>query len=128
MERKIINNFSAEINGVIFNNENLYRSVEFLLEQIEYKFGEVYNDKFVEELKSTINEMYLKHEKFSYFDLENEFYFCIKEADKFDEIQFKYFGNDWKIEQLNENLLNGIYCRDNLKWYENNDKNINLER
>ncbi|ACZ01334.1 hypothetical protein [Streptobacillus moniliformis] len=114
MESKIISKFCGMINGIEFNDENLYRSVEFLLEQIEYKFGEVYNNEFVDELKSTIYSMYFKYDDFDYFDLENKFYYCIQKFDKFNEIQFEYFGSDCEIEKLNENLLNGKYYNRNI--------------
>ncbi|WP_064615222.1 hypothetical protein [Streptobacillus moniliformis] len=126
MESKIISKFCGMINGIEFNDENLYRSVEFLLERIEDKFGEVYNNEFVDELKSTIDSMYFKYDDFNYSDLENEFYYCIQKVDKFNEIQFEYFGSDWKIEKLNENLLNGKYYEENFKWNKNiyNDKDF----
>ncbi|WP_197416957.1 hypothetical protein [Streptobacillus felis] len=109
MERNIISKFEAEINGVKFNDEELYNSVEFILEQIEDKFGEVYNNDFVAALESTINNMYLKYENFSYGELENEFYYCISEAKEFNNLEFKYYGSDWKIETLNEGIIAGDY-------------------
>ncbi|WP_415669479.1 hypothetical protein, partial [Streptobacillus felis] len=117
--------FEAEINGVKFNDEELYNSVEFILEQIEDKFGEVYNNDFVAALESTINNMYLKYENFSYGELENEFYYCISEAKEFNNLEFKYYGSDWKIETLNEGIKFGDYNKEKIKKW-NNKKNERL--
>ncbi|CAM3108345.1 hypothetical protein STFE110948_02510 [Streptobacillus felis] len=126
MKSEIINKFLGTINGVEITNEIIYYSTEFLLEQIENKFGEIYNKEFVEDLSNTIETMYLKYDEFSFSDLENEFYYCIKRADNFNDIQFEYFGLDWKITDLNESISEGKYT-ENTKVNWNKKDNIDNE-
>lgn len=109
MENKIIQEFQGEINGVVFDDRNIYYASEFILEKIEEKFGEVYNKDFVNDLKNTIERMENKYEEFSYSVLENDFYEAIKEAKSFNKIEFSYYGSDWKIDYLNENIKNNKY-------------------
>ena len=47
MKSQIFTFFEGEINGVKFNNEQIYYSTEYILDEIEEQFGEVYNDVFV---------------------------------------------------------------------------------
>ncbi len=122
MKTSMMKMFDGKINGVEFDDENLYNSVVFLLLLIEGKFGEVYNNEFIEELKLTIETMYLKYEEFSYADLKNEFSRCIKDANTFNEIKFNYFGNDWKIEDLNQNILSEMYYKEKINFYKKNIK------
>ncbi len=112
MEAKVVQEFKGIINEVEFTNENVYYSTEFLLEKIEENFGEVYKKEFIEDLKDTIEIMRMKYEEFSYDTLESEFSSCIEKASSFNDINFDYYGSDWKIENLNENIENGIYIKD----------------
>ena len=125
MKSKIIQEFLGEIGNVQFDDKNVYYSTSYLLETIEDKFGEVYTEEFVEELRNTISTMYLKYEGFSYNDLEQEFYYCIDEASNFEGIKFDYFGSDWKIEDLNKGITEGIYTQQNLGFGAAIDENKN---
>lgn len=109
MERKILQEFSGEINGVEFDDKNNFYSSEFILEQIENKFGECYNNDFVKELRDTINNMYFKYDEFSFAYLENDFTDSIEKAEKFNDIKFLYGGGDWKIEGLNKKIAEGAF-------------------
>ena len=104
MESKVIQQFLGEIDGVEFDKENVYYSSEHILSKIEEKFGSVYNKEFVEELRDTINTLNLKYDEFSFDTLENDFSNCIDEANEFKNIKFTYYGDDWKIEMLNEGI------------------------
>ncbi len=109
MECSIIQKFKGEINGILIEDENNYCSTSWLLDQIEEKFGEIYNQDFVKDLSKTIETMYFKYDSFSYADLEHQFMNSINEAEKFNEIEFNYFGSTWKIEGLNEEIKNNKY-------------------
>lgn len=109
MENKIIQEFQGEINGVVFNDRNIYYASQFILEKVEEKFGEVYNKEFVEDLRYTIETMEYKYDEFSFAMLEDDFYEAVKEAKSFNEIEFSYYGSDWKIDSLNENIKNNKY-------------------
>jgi hypothetical protein len=43
--------------------------------------------------------------------LEHDFSNCIEEADKFKDVEFTYYGDDWKIEILNEGIKNNEYLK-----------------
>lgn len=109
MECNIIQEFKGEIEGVEFDDKNIYYASQFILEKIENKFGEVYNREFIEDLRDTIETMEYKYDEFSFAILEDDFYEAVKEAKSFNEIKFSYYGSDWKIDSLNENIKNNKY-------------------
>lgn len=125
MNSKIIQEFKGEINGIEFDDKNIYYSTEYILENLENKFKDSFSNKFVEDLKETISRMYLKYEEFTFAILENDFSRCIEKADKFENIRFSYNGSEWKIEELNEKIKNGEYSLEkenifkSIIWYEN---------
>lgn len=109
MECNIIQEFKGEIRGVEFDDKNIYYASQFILEKIEDKFGEVYNREFIKDLRDTIETMEYKYDEFSFAILEDDFYKAVKEAKFFNEIEFSYYGSDWKIDSLNENIKNNKY-------------------
>lgn len=109
MECNIIQEFKGEIGGVEFDDKNIYYTSQFILEKIEDKFGEVYNREFIKDLRDTIETMEYKYDEFSFAILEDDFYEAVKEAKSFNEIKFSYYGSDWKIDSLNENIKNNKY-------------------
>ena len=109
MECNIIQEFKGEIGGVEFDDKNIYYASQFILEKIEDKFGEVYNREFIKDLRDTIETMEYKYDEFSFAILEDDFYKAVKEAKYFNEIEFSYYGSDWKIDSLNENIKNNKY-------------------
>lgn len=109
MKTKIIQGFKAKINDVIFTDEIIYYSTKYILEEIEAKFGECYNEDFVQDLYSTIEIMEQKYETFSHDILTSDFYNSIDKANNFNEIKFEYDGDDWKIRDLNEKIKNRDY-------------------
>ena len=115
MECNIIQEFKGEIGGVEFDDKNIYYASQFILEKIEDKFGEVYNREFIKDLRDTIETMEYKYDEFSYAILEDDFYKAVKEANSFNEIEFSYYGSDWKINSLNENIRNNKYELSNEK-------------
>ena len=115
MECNIIQEFKGEIGGVEFDDKNIYYASQFRLEKIEDKFGEVYNREFIKDLRDTIETMEYKYDEFSFAILEDDFYEAVKEAKSFNEIKFSYYGSDWKIDNLNENIKNNKYELSNEK-------------
>ncbi|MCI7224323.1 MAG: hypothetical protein SPJ84_02685 [Fusobacterium gastrosuis] len=113
MDNQIIQEFKGVINGVECNDRYIYCSLEFLLEKIEEKFGKMYNQDFVKDLKENIERMNQKYEEFSFATLESEFSNAIGQAETFNKIEFTYYGSDWKIEKLNENIRSNKYSISN---------------
>lgn len=89
MEAEVIQHFKGKINGVIINEEGTFYATRAVLDSIEEKFGECYNQKFVKTLSDTI------------YDVSSSY---VEKAKSFSEIKFNYLGNDWKIEFLNKEL------------------------
>lgn len=115
MESEVVQGFKGKINGIEFDDEDIYFSSKFILEQIEEKFGECYSNEFVKELRDTVDNMYLKYNvKYNEFDfayLEADFISSIGKAEKFNDIKFLYRGGDWQIEKLNEKIAEGAFAK-----------------
>ena len=109
--RKILQNFKGEIGGTIIENENTYYSMDYILENIENKFGKCYNQEFIEDLYSSIETIRLKYDEFSFDKLENVFNYSIREAKIFSEIEFNYYGNDSLLDIFNESIKNNKYLK-----------------
>ena len=109
--RKILQNFKGEIGGTIIENENTYYSMDYILENIENKFGKCYNQEFIEDLYTNIENMRLKYDEFSFDKLENDFNYSIREAKNFSEIKFNYYSNDSMLDNFNESIKNNKYLK-----------------
>ena len=117
--RKIIQNFKGEIGGTIVNNQSVYDSMVFILENIEDKFGNSYNKEFIEDLYSSIETIRLKYDSFSFDNLENDIFYSIQKANKFEDIKLNYCDNNRYFEKLNMKLENQEYSIDREKKMEN---------
>ena len=109
--RKILQNFKGEIGGIIIENENIYYSMEYILENIENKFGKCYNQDFIKDLYTNIENIRLKYDEFSFDKLENDFNYSIREAKNFSEIKFNYYSNDSMLDNFNESIKNNKYLK-----------------
>ena len=100
--------FIGTINEVEINDKQIYYTTGYILEQIEQRFGEVYNNKFIKDLAETIRKTKDNTDNFSYSYLENDFYYVITNKDykNFEELEFTdYYYTDY----LNERLEKGEY-------------------
>ena len=107
MESKILTFFEGEINGVKFNNEQIYYSTEYILDEIEEQFGEVYNDVFVNNLQYVIERYMNTIDYSSYAKLESIMTSNIENAETFEKIIF----TEPYIQQLNDDLSQGLYTK-----------------
>lgn len=100
--------FIRTINDVPINDKYIYNTMEYILDLIEARFGEIYNNKFIKDLAENIREIKDNTDSFSFQDLENDFYYTItnKDVEKFEDIQFDDY---YYAEYLNERLKNGEY-------------------
>lgn len=51
----------------------------------------------------------MKYDSFDFAEMENDFSECIQKANSFNEIQFKYCGLDWKLENFNKDIKDGKF-------------------
>ena len=109
--RKILQNFKGESGGIIIENENIYYSMDYILENIENKFGKCYNQEFIKDLYTNIENIRLKYDEFSFDKLENDFNYSIREAKNFSEIKFNYYSNDSMLDNFNESIKNNKYLK-----------------
>jgi hypothetical protein len=108
MRAKIIQEFKGEINDVKFINEQVYRTSEYLIENIENKFGEV-SKNFVEDLKNTIEIAAYKYDTFDFKVFEESVINSLNEAKIAKELKINYEGIDWKMELINKSLRENKY-------------------
>lgn len=107
MKSQILTMFVGEINGVKFNDEQLYYSTEYILDTIEEQFGEVYNDDFVKELRNFI-DIYMNNMDYpSYAKLESIMTSNIEDAETFERIIF----TEPYIQHLNDGLSTELYTK-----------------
>lgn len=102
--------FIGTINDVEINDKYIYQTMEYILDLIDTRFGEVYNDKFIKDLKETIRKISDSTDSFSFTDLENDFYYAItnKDVETFEDVQFDDY---YYAEYLNERIKNGEYLK-----------------
>ena len=109
MKTKVIQQFTAIIVLEKKHDKGLFTSTEYILQTIEEKFGEVYNAKFVEDLKQAIETYTVKQEDFCAAYMERELVNVIEEADSFEDIQFDEFGLSIFSYYLNKKIKDGSY-------------------
>ena len=109
MKSEAVQGFKGKINGVEFDDENIFCSSEEILEHIEEKFGECYTDGFVKDLRDTVETIYQVYKKFSFNGLREDFGESIEKAEKFNGIKFLYEGGDWLIESLNKKIAEDAF-------------------
>lgn len=108
MKAKVIQEFKGEINSVEFTNEQIYRTSQYLIENIENKFGETSKD-FVEDLKDSIERAAYKYDTFDFKVFEESVIDSLNEAKTAKELKINYGGIDWKMELINKNLRENKY-------------------
>ena len=116
METEILQHFKGTINGFEINEEGTYYATRCVLECIEEKFGECYNKEFIKTLSDTIYDVSTHYDEYSQSVLESDFEVAVSNADSFEEIQFEYNGNDWKIKDLNSKMKD--FLKENIEYKE----------
>lgn len=127
MKAKVIQEFKGEINDVKFTNEQIYRTTEFLLENIENKFGEV-SKNFVEDFKNSIERASYKYDTFDFKVFEESVINSLNEAKTSKELKINYEGIDWKMELINKNLREDKYIFKIEKEIEKNPWENKIEK
>ena len=107
MESQIIQKFKARINSIEFDDYQLYITTEYILEEINDKFGEVYTDKFIQDLADVIERYFFKVDNLIISELEWSMSNDIENAETFNDIEF----TDYYINHINNEIKNGSYLK-----------------
>lgn len=103
MQTNIESKFKGYINSIEFDKQKVFETLTYILIKIENKFGEIYTNKFIEDLR---NEFNILEEIMSYEDIYNtniilnEISTNINNATKLEELKltkspfFKYIEDD----------------------------------
>lgn len=103
MQTNIESKFKGYINSIEFDKQKVFETLTYILIKIENKFGEIYTNKFIEDLR---NEFNILEEIMSYEDIYNiniilnEISLNTNNATKFEELKltkspfFKYIEDD----------------------------------
>ena len=102
MKRKIIRTFRGKINGIVFNNSEIFRIRTYILTGVEDRFGECYNKLFVKNMRDAIEAIWFGGGP-DLDKVKSEFAKSIKEADSFKDIFFRLEGFNDRISFLNKN-------------------------
>lgn len=108
MESKIITKFKGEINGVEFDDAQIYQTADYLLEQMEGKFGKI-PQEFIKDLRDTIDRVRDKYEDFNMATFERSVSESIDLSKSVKELLINYDGETWKMEDINKKLMRNQY-------------------
>ena len=113
MNTNLIEKFNGEINSVKINNSNIFSSIEYILDNMEYNFDISINDtKFTTDLVNSITCM-VEDYSLPIEEIEHGFEYAIHRANgsianlKFDDIYV--FENVPSLELIAQNIENNKY-------------------
>lgn len=107
MESLILQKFKARINSVEFDNYQLYMTTEYILEEINEQFGEVYTNEFIQDLAAVIERYFFKVDNLIVSELEWNMSNDIEKAETFRAIEF----TDYYINEINDRIKDGSYLK-----------------
>ncbi|MBS9776361.1 MAG: hypothetical protein KGV57_04665 [Fusobacterium sp.] len=107
--------FSGQIKGIEFKSEEVFNSTNLILSNIEQKFGEIYKESFIKDLSIVLETQSKRKEFHSWEDLETGFISKINKADKFNTLNFDFYGIDLTLGMFNTQIQDGIYTKENIK-------------
>ena len=112
MYSKINQYFQAEINGVRISKEQLFYSVDFLLNNMEDRFPnnkrEINNPEFIRDFVNALDNTYFSTgAEITLSELEHELQVNINTAQTFNEVEFNIEGYGWL--DINQKIQSGSY-------------------
>lgn len=116
---EIKHEFETYINDIKITDKHIYYSTNYILDCIDEKFGEVYNNRFIKELAYAIERASNKIDDFSYGELENTLSDDIDkdEYEEFEDLQFSvpyvksYLNDDIKAGNYTKKIYECAYCK-----------------
>lgn len=107
MKSQVIQQFKARINSIEFDDYQLYMTTEYILYQINDKFGEIYTDEFIHDLADVISLYFFKVDDLIVSELERNMSDDIEDAETFQDIEF----TDYYINHINDRIKDGSYLK-----------------
>jgi hypothetical protein len=111
---KEIQKFKAEINGMEFDDETVFNTVRFILENVlseTFNISEV-KHCFLKDFAEAVKDAWESHKELcGILDFDIELRRCIENADSFEKIEFETFGNLEDFKELNEKIKKGYYSK-----------------
>lgn len=111
MQTNIESKFKGYINSIEFDKQKVFETLTYILIKIEIKFGEVYTDNFIEDLRNEFNiseDIMSNEDIYNINTILNEISENINNTTKFEELKltespfFKY---------IEDNLSDGFYTK-----------------
>lgn len=102
-ETKIENRFKGTINGVEFDNQELFYATELVLNALG-EAGlqkEEFTEKLIEQLSEDIHAVWMKVDQAVFHEVADELIDCISSANSIEEIKLDYFDYNY-FEEVNE--------------------------
>ena len=118
MKCKINHKFDGTIYGVHFDNEILYYSVQYILDEFEMHFDVDVPYTLVEDFKNALSRIYEDADQVTIGELEWEIVSSFREATSVNNMKFDIwgYGNDQQFAKINKKLSNWdkTYAKDNI--------------
>ena len=111
---KEIQKFKAEINGMEFDDETVFNTVRFILENVLSETFDISGVKhcFLKDFAEAVKGAWDSHKELcGILDFDVELRRCIENADSFEKIEFETFGNLESFEELNKKIKDGYYSK-----------------
>lgn len=109
MKKEIINHFYGKINSVDFTNDFIYYFTSEVLSDIEKKFGECYNDKFIEDLRDAFTEIIGNEGSIETSEIVKDIKTEIDKTNLFENLTFYYNEGRSYFQTMTNNIINCEY-------------------
>lgn len=111
---KEIQKFKAEINGMEFDDETVFNTVRFILENVLSETFDISRIKhcFLKDFVEAVKDAWESHKELcGILDFDMELRRCVENSDSFEKIEFETFGNLEDFKELNEKIKKGYYSK-----------------
>lgn len=112
MKKEIINPFYGKINGVEFKSDFIYHCTSELLNTVEERFGECYNDKFIEDFRDAFIRIVNDEGSINFDDIMRDIGNQVDEANLFEEVEFYKSDGIDHFEYITYKLKESVYTKE----------------
>lgn len=112
MKKEIINHFHGKINSVEFKSDFIYHCTSELLNTVEEKFGECYNDKFIEDFRDAFIRIVNDEGSINFDEVMKDIDDQVDEANLFEEVEFYKSNGIDHFEYITYKLRESVYTKE----------------